>query len=341
MQNWKIISNFVCCIKIIFIIKMNYRLYELSHSDFEKLIITICQKILGMDIDCFSEGKDRGIDGKFKGKANCFPSETEQWEGKFIIQSKHTNTPDSSCADSDFKTIVNKEIDKIKKLKINNEIDYYLLFTNRKYTATSGENLLNKIIEETQVNNVRIFGLEKINSYLDSFPEIVKQYKLRESKIPLNFSQDDFKEILIEFAKIKDKIITSIKKQAEDNRYNLDRIDLEIKNEINNLSKDYFQNEIKAKSLSDFQLITDFLQNPINDEFKEMYLDISNELSNLITVYQEKVDKFEEFFLVIYDGLISNDNDNDKSLKGKKRNIYIFLHYMYCSCDIGIKEKYD
>ncbi len=117
---------------------MDYRLENLSEDDFEKLVNILCQKKLGTGTVSFSKGKDGGRDGRFKGTANSYPSDKDLWNGKFIIQAKHTTDYQASCSDNTFfgnkTSLINGEIDKIKKLKSNGEIDNYLLFTNRKET---------------------------------------------------------------------------------------------------------------------------------------------------------------------------------------------------------------
>lgn len=45
-----------------------------------------------MGVVSFTPGKDGGKDGKFTGQANKYPSEVKFWNGKFIIQAKHTST---------------------------------------------------------------------------------------------------------------------------------------------------------------------------------------------------------------------------------------------------------
>jgi hypothetical protein len=67
---------------------MNYPLENLTDTEFEELVALICERILGMGTIVFSEGKDGGKDAKFKGKANKFPSESEPWNGKIVIQAK-------------------------------------------------------------------------------------------------------------------------------------------------------------------------------------------------------------------------------------------------------------
>src|SRR5690349_12565458 len=119
---------------------MDYRLELLNSSVFENLVNTICQKLLGMGVISFAPGKDGGRDGKFNGVAQKYPSEADRWNGKFIIQSKHTLNPIASCSQKDFETeIIDQEIPKLIKLKSNDEIDHYLLFTNRKYSGVKGE----------------------------------------------------------------------------------------------------------------------------------------------------------------------------------------------------------
>ena len=69
---------------------MKYPLNELSSGEFENVVSSICEEILGTGTFIFSEGKDGGRDAKFTGRANYFPSKALPWEGKFIIQAKHT-----------------------------------------------------------------------------------------------------------------------------------------------------------------------------------------------------------------------------------------------------------
>jgi hypothetical protein len=64
----------------------SFPLYDLNDQEFEKLVVLICERILGSGTINFSTGADAGRDAKFTGKAQNFPSKTSPWEGKFIIK---------------------------------------------------------------------------------------------------------------------------------------------------------------------------------------------------------------------------------------------------------------
>lgn len=76
---------------------MKYPLEELTDSEFEKLVALICSEVLGVSTVIFSEGKDGGKDARFNGRANNFPSKSKPWEGKIVIQAKHTKRPNANC----------------------------------------------------------------------------------------------------------------------------------------------------------------------------------------------------------------------------------------------------
>ena len=313
---------------------MDYRLELPDDSTFEDLVNTICQKILGTGVISFSPGKDGGRDGKFTGTADNYPSASAPWSGKFIIQAKHTNNPIASCSDSDFEKIVKEEIIKIKKLKDAGDVDCYLLFTNRKYTGVKGEVLLKKIVDETSVEKSVIIGNETINRYLNQHKEIVRQHRLDLHHIPFDFSDEEIKDIILAFKQQLSSIETDIKTEVDRIKHDFSFIDKKEKNKKNRLGEEYFQNEIVAKSLMDFEKIERFLALPQNEEIKDYYFDVVSELSNLITIKRDNFDAFEEIFLFIYKMIC----DGSKELKGTKRHVTTFLHYMYYNCEIGLKE---
>lgn len=314
---------------------MNYRLYEIiSKEDFERLVNMICQKILGTGVIEFAEGTDGGKDGRYTGTAENFPSSKDSWKGKFIIQAKHTNSPIASCSDSSFQNkIIKEEIPKLQKLKANNELDNYLLFTNRKYTGIKGVKLVDIIRKEVGIENVEIIGKEVINSHLSQNKTIRDVFDIDRYTLPFEFTDSDLKELVINFKreikKSKPNLINSIDKIVVDLRF----IDKDTKNEKNKLSKEFFDYHIKEKSLKYFSQIDDFLQNPINEELSEIYQDLTMELNQIITIKRADFFAFEEIFVYLYDYVKERNED----LKGKKRFISIFLHYMYFNCDIGIK----
>lgn len=127
---------------------INYPLHDLSENEFEQLVVSICEEILGTGTIPFASGKDGGRDGKFIGTAQYFPSSNSPLKGKFIIQAKHTARLDSSCSDSDFKAILNKEFPKIAKLVDSKKLDNYLIFTNRKLTGGKETELIELIKEK-------------------------------------------------------------------------------------------------------------------------------------------------------------------------------------------------
>ncbi|MDR2556002.1 MAG: hypothetical protein LBC64_11345 [Fibromonadaceae bacterium] len=304
-----------------------YPLHDLNEQDFENLSILICSKILGAATIPFAKGKDGGKDGRFTGRANCFPSEAQPWEGNIIIQAKHTIKPNASCSDSDFQKILQDEIPKIQKLKENKELDYYLLFTNRKLTGGQDS----KIIDLFGKQNVTyvIIANERIQDFLKEYPDIIRTAKLNDLLKPLEFDESDLKEFIIEIHK-------AIKQNAHTtNSVDFTKIDMEEKNKLNNLSKSYFD-EVVRKDVNNFNQVETFLSSPINASLKDLYADTISELNAKISLRRDEFVEFGNMLDEFYNFVISNDTGN---LKGKKRLVRTLLNYMYCNCDIGRKEK--
>lgn len=77
---------------------------NMNEDDFEEMVNTICQQILGTGVVSFTKGRDGGKDGRFTGTADNYPSNKEPWKGKMIIQAKHTTNPLASCSSGEFLT---------------------------------------------------------------------------------------------------------------------------------------------------------------------------------------------------------------------------------------------
>lgn len=311
---------------------MDYRLELLSEDDFECLVNRVCQKILGTGVISFSKGKDGGRDGKFTGTSQYFPSTIEPWTGKFIIQAKHTDNPIASCSDRDFNSIVTQEIEKIKKLKGANDVDCYLLFTNRKYSGIKGEQLLKRIKNETGLVNAIIIGKESLNDiYIRPHKDIIREFHLDLVHIPFDFSEHEIKNIITGFHKNLPLLKSTLESQVEKIKSDYERIGIDEKNQKNNLSKEYYENEVLAVSLQDFDKIRSFLLNSINEDLKDQFFDITAELRNLILLKRDNFMAFEEIFIFIYKKICEGSD-----MRGK-RHIFTLLHYMYCECLIGLK----
>lgn len=302
-----------------------FRLYEINSDDFEKLVTLICQRVLGLGTINFTKGPDGGRDGFFNGTANNFPSEKSPWNGKFVIQAKHTENPIAKCSDSDFITTIKKEIEKINKLKKENEIDYYLLFTNRKLAGDKEKELRTSILQ-TKINDTSIIAIDSISSYLNQYPDISRMCKLNVIQHPFDVKAEELKEIIIKFYEHRGTIIPD-----KATAYNFSHPGLKKKNTINNLSKDYYA-YIEQDSVSYFKDIDDFLKNPRNLEITEFYYNISDELNSKLANLRKIYNCFDDIFVFIYDHII----EKYPELKSKKRLINVFLHYMYFNCDFGL-----
>ena len=87
---------------------------------------------VGAGVTPFAPGKDGGRDGKFQGKAECFPSTASPIDGHVVIQAKHVATFDKSCSDKDFERLLKKEHPKIGRLIKKGLCDHYIAFTNQR-----------------------------------------------------------------------------------------------------------------------------------------------------------------------------------------------------------------
>ncbi len=311
---------------------MDYRLENLSEDDFEKLVAMLCQKKLGMGTVSFSKGKDGGRDGRFEGKANSYPSMAEPWYGKFIIQAKHTTDYQASCSDNPFfgnkTSLINGEIEKTKELKANGEVDNYLVFTNRKETANR-EDAITHIKRETGLRNVEIIGKETIHNWLMQHDDIAKTFKIGKYALPLTLTEFDIKEVIIAFGK-QTSVLRTIKAITDEDI--IRTIPKEEKNKVNNLSLEYYENQIRRKSQLYFEDIDRFLSDFNNQEYAVSYYNFADELSHKIAIKRDTFDKFEEIFMYLYD-LIFEANKID--LGKDRRFIWIFLHHLYFNCQIG------
>jgi len=307
---------------------MSYPLHELIWQDFEEVVASICEEILGTGTIIFSDGKDGGRDAKFTGKANSFPSKSSPWDGKFIIQAKHTRKLGASCSNSEFETILKKEVSSIKKLSNDKKLDHYLIFTNRKLGGIQDPKIEDFINEELNVNN-QVLGLERINKWLKDYPLIAKRHNLSKLLLPLQFYEEDLKEIVLTFCEI-DFESDEIKIIERKN----DRISIEKKNELNSMSQAYFD-DIFQRSIKEFSYIEDFFKDPKNRKLNKKYNNTIDDIQSKILVKRDEFSTFEEILEFLYDYIFALHKE---TLKDDRRLIRIFLHYMYFHCDIGVTK---
>lgn len=306
---------------------IKYPLYNMNHIEFEKLVALICDDILGTGTIIFSKGKDGGRDAKFTGTANQYPSEVNPWNGRFIIQAKHTTKPEASCTDSEFKTILGNEILSLQKLKDDGKVDYYLLFTNRKLSGLQDPKIEDILNQEVDVKN-NVLGEERIQLWLQKSPKIVKTLGLNSLLLPLQFYEKDLQEIVIAFSE------TDIpKEELRIRQIDLAKIPIEEKNRLNDLSKIYFDNVLK-QSFSDFEEIGSFLEDTKNEEYKSKYDNTISDLQEEIMINWDDYASFEDILNHLYK--LALDSTNNQLLVNR-RLLRTFLHYMYFNCDIGKK----
>ena len=313
---------------------MNQFPYEnLSDEEFENLVIRIGKEILGIGCKTFSVGKDGAKDSWFTGTAEYYPSKASPWAGTFNLQAKHTKVYNASCSDNDFSvnqtSVLAKEITRLSEVKKGTPFDNYIIFTNRKL---SGEkvSLIQKLKDEIGVKNADVIGREQIDTYLTDYPYIADQFGLYKFIAPLRFFEKELRDVIIVFGQQRKAISTESKNYIT----SFTVIDKEKKNELNNLSKEYFD-FLKSHSLQYFEEIDKFLRDPKNETYTRMYSNTVSDLQDAITIERNRFNEFEHIIKHLVDYTVGN---NEEKLKDLRKIVRVFIHFMYFNCDIGKTE---
>lgn len=297
---------------------------DLGDDEFEALVSAICHHILGIGTIVFATGKDGGRDAAFTGQAQKFPSTASPLSGKFIIQAKHTSNPVASCSDAEFNKIVKGEEPRVVKLIISGELEHYMIFTNRKKPANDGI-AKEKSLIGLGAKTAHIIGIEQLREWLTQHHIIWTNLGFDRFETPFKIQTADLTAVITAFYETLDHD-TAKASSGDDFTF----VPKPKKNKINKLSEAYFE-EIRVRSLPFFKTIEDFLKNPRNLEFKEMYEDTADEIRRKLISLSESFETFDQALTYIID-LVTTHNE---ALKRRRRFASVFLHYMYYTCDIG------
>ena len=307
-----------------------FPLNDLSEAEFEGLVVALCREILGVGTTGFAPGPDGGRDAFFEGTTNCFPSKPPA-TGKFVIQAKHAQSPVASCSESAFKkTLLDKELPKVKRLHEAGKLTHYLLFTNRKKTAAADDHFKSRVQNETGLANAWLLGLDFIERELRSHPKIVRNAGLDQFRFPLDFSPDDFRDIIAGLHNHRKSVASSF-----DSAHEFDGPGFHAKNTINGLSAEYSAH-IQDDSMPFFDGIARFLKNPRNADLAEKYHVVADELKGQLIVHQEQFESFEHALDSI--PRLIQERSPELQVATKRRLLKIMVHYMYANCEIGKKS---
>lgn len=300
-----------------------FPLHDLSDDEFELLVAAVCHHILGTGTIVFAAGRDGGRDGTFSGTAAQFPSAVSPLAGKFIVQAKHTRNPVASCADADFGRILIGEHPKIIALIKAGELEHYLVFTNRKKPADDGTKK-EKVLRDLGLESAHLLGIEQLRTWLTLYSEIWSKLGFDRFETALRIQAEDLTIVVTAFhAALDGKALDG---RGEDFTY----VPKPQKNKINKLSNAYWE-EIRTRSLPFFKTIEDFLSNPRNIDFKDMYEDTADEIRRKLITASPPFESFDEALTCIIDLVTTNNPE----LRKRRRFATVFLHYMYYTCDIG------
>lgn len=164
-------------------------------------------------------------------------------------------------------------------------------------------------------------------TYLTDYPDIAFQFGLYKFIAPLRFYEKELRDVIIVFS----NEIKAISTEAKSYIKSFTVIDKEKKNELNNLSKDYFE-FIKSHSLQYFEEIEKFLRDPKNESYMRMYSNTVSDLQDIIIIERNRFTEFEHIIKHLVDFIVTNNEDK---LKDLRKIVRVFIHFMYFNCDIG------
>lgn len=314
---------------------MRFALHDLQPSQFEDLVVELCHELLGAGVQKFATGPDGGRDAKFVGTAQEFPSRAAPLTGTTVVQAKHTLDAVGKFSDADFSgtaatSTLSEEVPRIKALRDAGQVDHYLLFSNRRLGAIANEQITQRLITETGVPSVHLFGLEQVERYIKRYSFIATTLREFEYDLPLRASPDDLAEVITAIADVQAQIDWPTAISAT----SLQRVAFKKKNEINGLSEDYAR-YITRNYLKHFGVVEKFLADPINVEAYSSYRDAVDEFAAKLVAHRGDFANYDKLLNYLLSVLIQRDGD----LRSHKRLTRTVFYFMYWACDIGETEE--
>ncbi|WP_081194588.1 ABC-three component system protein [Halomonas sp. BC1] len=313
---------------------MKFAYEDMSDDQFEKLIVFLCQHLLGISVQGFAKGPDGGRDAKFVGTSELHPSKAAPWVGTTIIQAKHTNGYNRNFSEPDFfstksaNTVLAKEIPRIKKLREAKQLDNYMLFANRRLAGNAESEIREHIAKQCGIpaSSIYLCGLEQLEVLLKTFPDAAGKVDLDPVDSPLIVSPDDLAEVVQALARQKDSVSALLDDPPAE------RVTYEQKNVLNNMSAEYAKAQ-RRKYLKETVQIRTFLAAPENLELLRMYESVVDEFQLKIIAKRKDYQTFDDVMEYLVDLLFNRDPVLRQH--AHKRLTRTVLFYMYWNCDIG------
>lgn len=274
---------------------MKFAYEDLSDDQFEKLVVFLCQRLLGISVQGFAKGPDGGRDAKFVGTAELHPSKAAPWVGTTIVQAKHTNGYNRNFSESDFfsttaqNTVLGKEIPRINKLRVGKQLDHYMLFANRRLAGNAQSEICEYLAAQCDIpaSSIYLCGLEQLEVWLKTFPDVAGKADLDPVDSPLIVSPDDLAEVVQALARQKDGVSALLDDPPTT------RVTYEQKNVLNNMSAEYAKAQ-RRKYLKETAQIRAFLAAPENLELLHVYESVVDEFELKIIAKRKDYQTFDD-----------------------------------------------
>ena len=313
---------------------MKFAYEDLSEDQFEKLIVLLCQRLLGISVKGFAKGPDGGRDAKFVGTAELHPSKAAPWAGTVIVQAKHTNGYNRHFGEADFHsakssdTVIGKEVPRIANLRQAKQLDHYMLFANRRLAGNADQTITQYIATECDLpeGSIYLCGLEQLELYMKQFPEVPALADLDPVDSPLIVSPDEL-AIVVEAIASHEADLSAVLDTPPG-----ERTSYEDKNALNNMTPDYAK-ALRKRYLKDTAQIRTFLAAPENLEILKSYEATAEEFQMKIISKRKDFQNFDAVMEYLLDLLFQRDPILRQ--KQHKRLTRAVLFYMYWNCDIG------
>lgn len=313
---------------------MKFAYEDLSNEQFERLVVFLCQRLLGISVQGFAKGPDGGRDAKFVGTAELHPSTAAPWVGTTIVQAKHTNGHNRSFSESDFfstsasNTVLGKEIPRITKLRKANQLDHYMLFANRRLAGNAESEIREHLAHQCGIpaSSIYLCGIEQLEALLKTFPKVASLANLDPIDSPLIVSPDDLAEVVQALAQQKNGLSALLDDPPTP------RVTYQQKNYLNKMSPEYAEAQ-RRRYLKETTQIRSFLAAPENLDLLRMYESVVDEFQFKIIAKRKDHQAFDDVMEYLVDLLFNRDPVLRQH--AHKRLTRAMLFYMYWNCDIG------